>query len=476
MLAAVTALAVSTPQLYVSRDTFSETATQVLLWGGIWLLLRAYEQRAPGVALVAGLALGGTLMTRIDAVAYLVPLPLLATVGWLAARSADDRRSLLAVYGALAAGVLPPAILGTVDVQRRATGYYDSLHHQIHQLYLLLALSVILAVAVMVFRSRCSRPVTWFVHRRRPIGIAAAAVVGVSLILAWTVRPLTSGAKLTGGVGLAVATVQQAEHLPVRPETYAGHTVQWLSWYLGPITMILAIAGLGLLTMLALGRGAPAAVVVVTMTAPLTAIYLWSPSITPLQIWAMRRYVPATLPLLVLAAAVAIDVAASGSGRLLRNRAWPPLVAAGGGVAMVVFPLITVWPVRSFEVQTSFLPLVERTCRVIGPDAAVIFPHGDYDGAILAQTLRSWCDVPVTGLSGPARPARLAEAAAAFQTEGKNLWVLAGTPGAISQTSAALTPVLIGTAASRRELEQTVNRAPERYTPSTVSVYAAQVP
>ena len=67
VLAAVTGLAVSLPQLNVSRDTFSEPAVQLLLWAGIFLLLIAYEHARPGVALLAGAALAGTMMSRIDA-------------------------------------------------------------------------------------------------------------------------------------------------------------------------------------------------------------------------------------------------------------------------------------------------------------------------------------------------------------------------------------------------------------------------
>jgi hypothetical protein len=300
-------------------------------------------------------------------------------------------------------------------------------------------------------------------------------VVGVGLVLAWAVRPLTRGSKLTGAVGGVVGAVQRAEHLPVRPETYAGHTVQWLSWYLGPITIALGIAGLCLMTVLALRRGVPD-VVVLAMAAPLTAIYLWNPDITPIQIWATRRFAPASLPLLVLAAAVAIDGVAAAVQRRRLNQAWPRLVGVAGAAAMVVFPLVTVWPVRSFDTQTNFLPLIDQTCRVIGPNAAVIFPDGDFDGAVLAQTVRSWCDVPVTTLADPLPGTPLAATAAAFQAEGKSLWVLAATSGAISQTSHALTPILIGTAKSERELEQTVNRAPKHYAPSTLYVYGAKVP
>jgi hypothetical protein len=143
---------------------------------------------------------------------------------------------------------------------------------------------------------------------------------------------------------------------------------------------------------------------------------------------------------------------------------------------MIVFPLSTIWPVRGFETQANFLPLVDRTCQTIGPNAAVLFPAGDYDAVALIQTLRSWCDVPVTTLGGPVQGSQLAATAAAFQAEGKALWVLAATPKLISQTSPALTPVLIGSATSPRELEQRVDRAPEDYAPDTLSVYGEKVP
>ena len=146
MLAAISALAVSLPQLYFSRNTFSEPATQVLLWGGIWLLLRAYEERSTSVAFVGGLAMGGTLMTRIDGVAYLMLLPLLAAVGWLAARNPGRAITAPADILAVVVGVLPPAILGTIDVQRRSGPYYHALHHQVRELYAVLGLSTLVAI------------------------------------------------------------------------------------------------------------------------------------------------------------------------------------------------------------------------------------------------------------------------------------------------------------------------------------------
>ncbi len=196
VFAALTALALSMPQLNASRDTFSSRDAGTAV--GRNLATAAPTRSAAGRGLISGLALGGTLMTRIDAVAYLVPLPLLAAAAWLATRSADDRKSLLRLYAALVAGVLPPAILGPIDVQRRSGGYYDALSHEMHKLYTLLGLCLVLAVIVVSLSARLSaRPVAWFVHRRQQISVVAAGVIGIGLILAWSVRPLMKGGKLS---------------------------------------------------------------------------------------------------------------------------------------------------------------------------------------------------------------------------------------------------------------------------------------
>ncbi len=474
-LAAVTALAVALPQLYFSRDTFSESATQVLLWGGIWLLLRAYETRRVTVAVVAGLAIGGTLMTRIDAVAYLIPVPLLAAAGWLAAHSPDDRRSLLRVYTAVLAGALPPAVLGTIDVQRRSTLYYVVLRNETLELYILLAASMVAAVVMVLALGGPSRLASWLYIQRNRISIGAAWVIGLVFLVAWSLRPAGPTTSEGGAVGIGIAAVQKSEGLPVHPETYAEHTVQWISWYIGPVAVILAIVGLCLLTVLAIRRGWPAAVVVLAMAGPLTILYLWNPNVTPTQIWAMRRFVPASLPALLLAAGAAVDIAATASGRLFRGSAWPRRVAAVGAAGMIAFPLGTTLPVARFQVQANFLPVVERMCQVVGPNGAMLFPYGDYDGLVLMQTVRSWCNVPAARLLSPATSPQLSAMAASMRAQGRTLWVV-GTATLIRQTDPALTPALIGKGTSPRELEQTVDRPPQHYSQSVLTVSGAKVP
>ncbi len=473
VLVAVTALALSLPQLYFSRTSFSEPATQVLLWGGIWMLLRAYQSRRVPQAVIAGLLLGGTLMTRIDAVAYLIPLPLLAAAGWLACREPGNRRALLRVYMAVLLGTLPGVILGTVDVQRRSHGYYVSLRSQVLHLYLALGLTTLLALAVVLAAARWPQLRAWVQARRRAISVAAGWVIVGAFLLAWSLRPAGPTSRLGGVYGVAVSALQKAEGVPVHPESYAEHTVQWISWYVGPITLALAIAGLCFLTVLAIRRGSAAAVVILAMAGPLTILYLWNPNITPMQVWAMRRYLPAALPLFVLAAAAALDMAASAARRLSRGDVWPRRILAVGAAGMIAFPLGTTLPVGRFTVQAGYLPMVTRTCATIGPDAAVLFPYHDPD-RLLMQSIRDWCGVPAATVAQPVSDEQLSAMAAAFRSEGKTLWVV-GNPTVIRKAYPTSRPRLIGSASSPHELAETVEHPPQHYAPATMSVYGYPV-
>jgi hypothetical protein len=471
VLVAVTALAVSLPQLYFSRDTFSEPATQVLLWGGIWMLLRAYETRQMSLGFIAGLLIGGTLMTRIDGVAYLIPLPLLAAVGWLACR-AEDRPTLLRLYTAVLIGILPTAILGTVDVQRRSVPYYQALRPEVVHLYLAVGLSALAGLGIVLVATLWPAILAWVKARRRPISVAAGWMIVGVLVLAWALRPAGPTSPMGGGVGEAVTNLQKAEGLPVHPETYAEQTLQWISWYLGPITLGLGIAGLCVLTVLAIRRGSPTAVVVLALAAPLTILYIWNPSITPTQIWAMRRYVPASLPLFVLAAAAALHTAASA--RWSAGNAWSRRILAVGAVGMLAFPLGTTLPVGKFQVQANFLPAVDHICDTIGPNAAVLFPAKD-PNILFMQTLRDWCGVPAASLYGPMSPQQLHATAAALRSEGKTLW-LVGALANLHQVNSSVTPTPIATASDPRELERTLDRPPQHYTPVSLIVYGYPVP
>jgi hypothetical protein len=477
VLAAVAGLALSLPQINVSRDTFSEPAVQLLLWAGLWLLLVSYERRKAGIAFLAGAALAGTMMSRIDAPIYLIPLPLLAALVWIAAPSATERRELAKMYGAFVMGALPVAVLATIDVQRHAGHYYDDLHSQVHQLQLGFGASAIAGVVVLLgwplVRPLWTRFLAWGQPYRSAFGWAAGAVVAVAAVAAWGIRPHVMHGH-TGAVPL-VGGLQALEKLPVDPtRTYAEFSVVWLSWYLGPITIGLAILGTAIVVSRIIRRPDPATVLVTAIAGIGSAVYLWNPSIVPDQIWAMRRFVPAALPFLVLLAALAVAVVGEQLAARISRRAAVPLLAAGA-VVLIAFPLARSWPVRAEQPDAGYLAAVHSTCQLTGRDAALLTVANDFPSQEDVGSLRSWCDVPVATMKRPFTNAALMQLAGKWKAAGRTLWVVGSTPALVAASAPGTAPRAVGVGRSQRDLEITLQRPPHRYQPSILAIYAARV-
>jgi len=477
-LVAVTALAVALPQLNASRDTYSEPAVQFLLWVGIYLLIKAYEQRRLGVALLAGAALGGTMMGRVDALVYLIPLPLVGAGAWIAAGTQRSRRSLARVITGVACGALPLAVLGTLDARTRAGTYYSDLGREIGRLQAAFVASIAAALVVAVVARLCAgrfeTATTWLRQHRPTIALVVASVTALGLLLAWTLRPVLSHPR--GASNELVQALQAAAGVPSDPgRSYAENTLRWFSWYLGPVTVGLAILGVAVLLIRSGRRVDAAAGIVIPVAGIGTALYLWNPSIVPDQIWAMRRFVPAGLPLFAVLAAVGlariIPRAAPG-----RTRArWAGPAAAAAAIAIIGFPLAVSIPVRNFQPQAGYLAAVNHLCQRVGPNGAVLFVAGDTAEQQLAGAVRSWCNVPVGVMTTPMSASQLDQLAASWRADGRELWALSSTPRLMTAAGPGLAPDLVTTATSPHELEMTINRPPQYYARIDLPVWAARV-
>jgi len=474
VLTAVTTLAVSLPEMSVARDTYSETSAQLLLWSGLWLLLTAYERRRLGVALLAGMAVAGTLLSRVDALVYLIPLPILGGVALLAARSRDDRRFLWRMYTAVILGAFPMVILGTIDLMYRTGGYYSALHSQISLLRIGFAASMVGAVVLVVVWPRLGALRRWTDDKRSALGAVAAAVAVLGLLLAWSLRPALQHTRSV--VNSTTAAAQKSEGLLLDPSrAYNEQTMNWMAWYLGAVALVFAIVGIGLLLSRLIRRPTPAIALLLTVAGIGTALYLWTPQITPTQIWAMRRYVPAALPFLVLASAFAIDAGLTVLPRLGLSRSWTRLIPIAAVVAVIAFPVGVVLPVRNFQSQAGFLDVVDKTCETIGRNAAVLFVPDDRLRLTMPQTMRSYCGVPAAQLTQAISAERLKTMAGSWQAEGRTLWVLGSSPGVIVKSAPGLSPSLVDRAVNTLHLDETLSRPPSTYRTEQLEVYAAKV-
>jgi hypothetical protein len=477
VLAAVVALGISLPQLNVSRDPFSEPSVELLLWSGMWLISVAYSRRSLGMAWLAGMALVGTIMSRIDAPVYLIPLPVLAALTWLSASSPRDRRFLARLYGAFILGAIPVAVLGTIDIQDRSGRYYDDLHGQVHQLQVGLLAATVAALLLVILwplaRGHVSGWRDWATSQRNAIGTAAGCVVALGLVAAWGLRPAIMHSH--GAVNPLVGALQTQAGLPSDPtRTYAEYSVTWISWYLGPITVALACIGAAVLTARTIRRPSATSSVVLTVAGIGTALYLWRPSISPDQIWVMRRYVPAALPLFVLLAAVALSVVVDLVASRARSLPAAPLLATGAA-AMLVFPLGTTLPVRAFQPESGYLAALDVTCRATGHRAAILTAAKDPAEQEMVAGLRTWCNVPVASLTASMSAEEINRLADEWRSEGRTLWILGSTPALVSGSAPGLSPKLITVGTSPRELEFTLNRPPSHYVAGTLSIYASRV-
>ena len=369
-LAAMLALAFVIPQVSFSRDSYSEIPSQILLFTALWMLVTPRLLPKWRVALASGLFLGALEATRIDAIVFLIGVPVLLLIAWLRADRDLRRRDVLPASCAFVAGLVPGMTLGLVDLTRHSGMYYQDLSHDVRQLVLVAIGSAVVCGCALVAGSR--RPLIRGLRRLPSTTLATggAVLVGGAGFFAWLVRPHIQ--HLHGApIGL-VGGLQAAEHVPVdATRTYFERSLTWMGWYLGPLTLAVAIIGAALLVReLLLGRRTRV-IGALAVLGPGSVLYIYKASAVPDHVWVTRRFLVSAFPLLVL---LALGLAAACSGVRLRDRlgAAPRAAAIVFAILAVAYPMYTVIGLRSMSEERGFLAVVHDACADIGPHAAVV--------------------------------------------------------------------------------------------------------
>jgi hypothetical protein len=417
-LVAMVAFAVSMPLIFVSRDTYSEPLALLFLVGGLGLLHRAVISGLVRDFALAGFVLGTSAMARIDSnVSLLAVLVTAAMLPIFAARTA--RRAAVTQAWALVGGTVVPVLVGWLDVAHLSYGYYrDERHHILPIFYAGYALLVILPLVVWASWHPAVRRVLRSPQLPHRATIAAAVLIGSGFAFLAS-RPLWMVAH--GRNNPFVGDLQaKAGDAVDGTRTYDERTVHWLAQYLGWPLVVLGVIGYILLVRRCIRTRSLATVGMITVGLAMSLLYLRASKITPDQPWAMRRYVPVVLPILIIAAAYSICVLLRQSAVLVRAGA--VLLAA----AMIAIPAAVTAPMAGAREEVPQLVQVQRICAAVGTQGAVLEVDPPAQTSY-SQTIRSYCNVPSYALID-AQPAQLATVRAAVAAHRRVLYLLSTDP------------------------------------------------
>jgi len=472
-LGAMVTLSLLMPQVSFSRDSTTEIPLQLMLFTAVWLLCDPRTARARGSAFTVGLLLGIAPALHLESLVFLLGLPLVLGLLRLHTRRRERHDLTRGIRSALA-GVAVGLVVAAFDLVRWNRAYLSRVDGDLVRLVILLAVSVGIAFAVVriVRRTRLLQ----LVDRLRPNGaIVAGIVVAAVGFAAWLVRPNVE--KTHAGHSAVVAYVQRIEHLTLDPTRhYAELSMRWVSWYVGPLTLTIAIVAAALLTAALVRGGVRLPVKVATlMFTPGVLLFLWRPTIAPDQVYAARRFLPGVFPAIILLVFGGLYLFTRGTGSTYASQRFS--IAIVVAAIVVATPLVTINHVSRMTEQRGMFSTITRTCDTLPDDSVVVMIPEITSAAYLSvpQTLRSFCNVPVAVMKPPVRVRALLALAGEWRAEGKQLWVVSE----FAQTIRQILPVARVHSTPRKRnpnmLEQTLTRRPSHYRPDSFQLSAAEM-
>lgn len=421
---AVLAAAVTLPQVFTSRSSYSEPLAEILFLGGLALVLDSLRDRENGgllagvaggsvvggarwvrtatwaSAALGGLAFGLTVLVRIDGAS-----DILLAIPFCGALFVLRKPQALPLTAGFAVGVA----FGAVDAVVFAWQYMMTNESSVKPLVEITIVLVIVTVGVTLYIRRRGLP-RW---DRKP-GLVrlwgwlanASVVLAFVVIAVFALRP-----HLQHTYGATASGVVKASHAEL--------SLHWVWWYIGIPAVLLGTLGAGLLIRKCLRGQAPDWILPLMVLVWSIVTFLYRPAITPDQPWASRRLVPAVIPGFILFATWALAWAVRWIRRYVERDA-PAELGAGvaavvlaiGAVAIVAPAVWTTWGPRistSGGIRLTFdglgdartyggeLDAMQYLCTELPPNATVVIVN---EGAVdhLMQSIRGMCGVPVGGM------------------------------------------------------------------------------
>lgn len=442
----VGALALTLPFLYFTRTPFTEPTTLVLVLGGLAVLWSAFVDLRTWRFGLAGAMVGAGALSRIDGAAVAAGLVLALGVVAAASSQPERRRALRRGLRAGLAGAAAMVALGYADVRVNSAGYlveHSGLYAGVIGLFVASA-----AAAVALERvSRSPRVTGWITARRDRVATWAAVAVSVAAVVLLS-RPLwmqAHGFDEGSSYAQFIAAAQRTAGVAVDgTRSYDEMTMLWLGWYLGPVALVVGVAGIATMVAHAIRRRrAELVVLLLTLGVP-ALVYVVRPSITPDHVWAMRRLLPAAMPLLLLSATWALQRWA----RVATSRSRPAGSVGLAGVGLVAAAVL-LWPLATWGTLHTVADYrgrsaqVQALCDLVGTSPVVVVLG---EGPTLLPTVRIVCGSDVVELADPPTRETLAAVRAAWgdqpvllasASDGVIPWDAAASPSAADHPTIA---------------------------------------
>lgn len=467
------------PLLHVARSTYSEPVSLPVLAAGLLALVLAARSAAftdvvsaRRAAVVAGVLMGGAVTIRVDALREVV---LVVPVVVLAALQRQTHAKALAVSTAVSTAIA----LGTTWLT--SSEYLGSIAGSLLPLVALGALACLLG-AVLLWGSRRGWGMPAIVQAWLPRGLATGVVL-VGLVLAsrpwWQVVRQSAadpGARVVAGL-------QARQGLTVDGgRTYAEHTVVWMSWWVGPAALVLALVATAVLAHRAAsawvdGRELPGWSAPAVIAVGSTLLTLYRPGITPDHPWADRRLVIALPTVVVLTVACAAVVSRWSTRRL--PYAVNVAVSVGIAAALLVPTALATRPHVDERVELGEWAAVDRLCAAMRPGDVALMVDSRAANE-WPQVLRGYCGVSALSTTSALRndPTRLVAAVQQVQRSveargGHVVLVAADSPDGLARLG--LTSAVVGVDARVREDDRLLERRPNSLVELPIRVYLGRL-
>jgi hypothetical protein len=424
------AFALCWPILFVSRSTYSESAALVLLLGGLCLMHDVRDLREGRFrAFLAGLALGLTVLVRIDGLRDILPVVVFA--GLLFARR---RRTGVPLFLGLALG----AGAGLVEGFTLSAPYFNYLSASLRPLlYLSVAVLVLTLLMVLVMRWQPA------LVRRLEVTVGSgrlpdvAAVLTVLLMIGFAVRPYVQTVRRIPASAEDqfnsdyIKSIQQALGMELDGNRqYTELSLYWVVWYIGIPALLMATFGAALLVRRLLRRGSPEWLLPYSVIVFTTVMTLVRPGITPDQPWASRRLASVVIPGLLLFALWALAWATRRVRRLGYGRVSTFFFAFAGSLVLIVPIVWTSGGLMFTAVEQGEVRAVNNLCQELGQGSSVLIVER-VTADRFSPVVRNMCGLPTARMDG-ASSADVQRIAARIVKAGRRPIMLGANAGDVS--------------------------------------------